>query len=458
MEVVACGRPLPGYRVRVRGARGEVLPERREGLLEFQGPSATRGYYRNPAATAALIRAGWHDTGDRAYLADGEIFITGRVKDMIVRGGRNLYPYELEQAVGDLPGVRRGCVAAFAAADPRQASERLVLVAETRERDPDRRVELERAVRTRATDILGLPPDEIVLAPPGSVLKTSSGKLRRAATRDLYLSGRLQSRPPSPFMQILRVGLSGLAAAASRSLRRLPQTLYAGYAWTLFLAIGPWVWVAVATLPRPAWRWAVVRGASRLLRRLAFIGLEVEGRERIPSPGQPFVLVANHQSYLDALFLIEAVDRPLGFVAKRELASNPFARIMLSRTGNLFVDRFDLLRGADELARIVSALQRNETIAFFPEGTFHEEPGLLPFRMGAFLAAAQASVPLLPVALRGTREIMRGARFYPHLGRATLVIGPPLTAAAADWQSAVHLREEARALISRHCGDPDCTQ
>ena len=150
------------------------------------------------------------------------------------------------------------------------------------------------------------------------------------------------------------------------------------------------------------------------------------------------------------------MDRPLGFVAKRELASNPFARILFTRTGTLFVDRFDLMRGADELARLTSALQQGETIAFFPEGTFREEPGLLPFRMGAFLAAAQASVPLLPVALRGTREIMRGARFFPHLGRATLVIGPPLTAATGDWRGAVGLREEAHAFIAEHCGDPDC--
>ena len=184
MPVVSCGRPLPGYRLRIVDPQGNPLPERREGLLRFQGPSATRGHYRNPEATAGLIRDGWHDTGDRGYLVGGELHLTGRVKDMIIRGGRNLYPYEVEEAVGELEGVRKGCVVAFAAADRARGSERLVLVAETRERDPERRRALEGAVRERATDVLGLPPDEIVLAPPRAIPKTSSGKLRRGATRE----------------------------------------------------------------------------------------------------------------------------------------------------------------------------------------------------------------------------------------------------------------------------------
>jgi acyl-CoA synthetase (AMP-forming)/AMP-acid ligase II/acyl carrier protein len=104
MEVVACGRPLPGYQVRIVDESGRERPERHEGLLQFQGPSATQGYYRNPEATARLIRDGWHDTGDRAYLAGGDVHLTGRVKDLIIRGGRNLYPYEVEQALGELAG------------------------------------------------------------------------------------------------------------------------------------------------------------------------------------------------------------------------------------------------------------------------------------------------------------------------------------------------------------------
>ncbi len=452
-EMVGCGRALPGYRLRVVDANGRPLPERREGRLEFQGPSATRGYFRNPEATAALIRDGWHDTGDRAYLADGELHLTGRVKDMIIRGGRNLYPYEVEEAVGALPGIRRGCVAAFAATDPGRGSERLVLVAETRERDPDRRTDLQQAVRERATDILGLPPDEVVLAPPRSVLKTSSGKLRRGATRERYLAGTLAEGPPPPAWQLVRLAVSGAGMSLSRRVRRLPARLYAGYAWAVFGLIVPWVWLGVLLLPRPAWRFALARGGVRLARRLAFVRLTVRGREHIPPPGQPFVLAANHQSYLDAPLLVEAVPRPIGFLAKQELAGRPLLRSLLERLGTRFVERFDPVQSAAESGELAAALTSGQVLGIFPEGTFREQPGLLPFRMGAFLAAVGAGLPLLPVAVRGTRHLMLGSTFFPRPGRAEIVIGAPLTPDGSDWEAAVRLRDRARGVIAEGSGD-----
>lgn len=455
MEVVACGRPLPGYRVRVVDEQGQPLPERHEGLLQFQGPSATRGYYNNPEATAELIRGGWHDTGDRAYLAGGDIHLTGRVKDMIIRGGRNIYPYELEQAVGEISGIRQGCVAAFAAADPKTGSERLVVVAETRERDPHRCRELELTVRERAGDILGLPPDEVVLAPPRAVLKTSSGKLRRGAIRDLFLAGRLLRGPAHPLWQLVRVGASGLRVGTLRLFSLTPSYLYAGYAWTLLGLISPPVALLVLSLPRTLWRWRVARGGIGLLRRLAFVRLEVSGLEQVPETGRPFVLAANHQSYLDALLLIEAIPRPLVFVAKRELETMPLVGRVLARLGTLFVERFDLQRSAAEFRHITSALEQGRRLAFFPEGTFREDPGLLPFRMGAFSAAAQAGVPILPVAVDGTRKILGGGSWLPAPGRARLVIGSPVVPDGEDWQAAIRLRDQVRRFVLEHCTEPD---
>lgn len=451
MSVVGCGRPLAGYRLRVLDERGQPLPDRREGRLCFQGPSATRGYFQNPQATAALIRDGWHDTGDRGYLAEGELYLTGRIKDLIIRGGRNLYPYELEQAVGELSGIRKGCVVAFAAADAARGSERLVLVAETRERDPTGRAALAQQVRARATQVLGSPPDEIVLAPPRSVLKTSSGKLRRSATRERWASGRLTDEPPAPFWQLLRLGVVGLQIALARSLGRLPARLYASYAWLLFGLIAPWVWLGIMSLPRLPWRWRLVRAGVGLLRRLAGVPLSVKGRERIPSPGQPFVIASNHQSYLDVMVLVEAIDRPIAFVAKQGLAERRLVRWPLERLGTLFVDRFDLLRGPEDARRFTAALARGQTLGFFPEGTFLERPGLLPFRMGAFLAAGSAGAPLLPVAVRGTRELMRGSHFFLSPGRASVEIGEPLWPANDHWQAAVALRDQAREFIAPRC-------
>jgi 1-acyl-sn-glycerol-3-phosphate acyltransferase len=455
--VPSCGRPLPGYRLRIVDAAGKALPERHEGRVLFQGPSATRGYYRNPQATAALIRQldgePWHDTGDRGYLASGELHVTGRVKDMIIRGGRNLYPYELEQAIGALPGVRKGCVVAFAAPDPQRGSERLVLVAETRERDPARRDTLAKLIRERAAEVLGLPPEDIVLAPPRAIPKTSSGKLRRGAARERWLAGKLSTGAPAPAWQLVRLALGGLGSLTLHFFERLPARLYAAYAWLLFGLLAPLGWLGIVAAPTLRSRWAFARTGVALLRRLALVPLEVIGREHIPAPGRPFVLVCNHQSFLDVGLLIQAVRRPMVFVAAEGLRGNPFVRWPLARLDTLFVDRFDLLRGPAEMHRFRDILGTGRPLGFFPEGTFRAQPGLLPFHMGAFIAAAAGGVPVLPVAIAGSRWLFTGTSFFPRWGRVRISIGSPLEPAGDDWQRAVQLRDAARTFIAAHCGE-----
>jgi acyl-CoA synthetase (AMP-forming)/AMP-acid ligase II len=187
---------------------GEV-PERVEGTLQFTGPSATSGYYHNPDATAHLLSGEWRDTGDRAYLAAGELFITGRVKDIIIRRGQHLYPDEIESAVGELVGVRKGCVVALGTRDPRTATERLVIVAETRIADATMRSNLKRHINERVVECVGEPPEVIVLAPPHAVAKTSSGKLRRAATRAAFEDGSLGRAHAGPALQMLRLRIEG---------------------------------------------------------------------------------------------------------------------------------------------------------------------------------------------------------------------------------------------------------
>ena len=166
--------------------------DRQEGRIQFRGPSATKGYLRNPEATSSLHAGHWLESGDLGYIVAGELYVTGRSKDMIIRAGRNLYPDELENAVGDLDDVRKGRVAVFASPDPRAGTERLIVLAECRQRDPAKREHLREAVVALASDLMDSPPDEVVLAPPGTVVKTPNGKVRRSACRQLYESGRLE--------------------------------------------------------------------------------------------------------------------------------------------------------------------------------------------------------------------------------------------------------------------------
>ncbi len=137
LRFVACGQPLPGHEIRIVDTTGHEVGDRREGRIEFRGPSATAGYFRNADATRSLFHDDWLDTGDLGYVADADLYVTGRIKDIIIRAGRNLHPEELEEVVGNLAGVRKGCVAVFGCPDPAGGPERLVVMAETRATDDE---------------------------------------------------------------------------------------------------------------------------------------------------------------------------------------------------------------------------------------------------------------------------------------------------------------------------------
>ncbi len=213
LRFVSVGRPIAGNEVRVVDGGGAEAGERMEGDVEFRGPSATPGYYRNPQATAAIRTAdGWTRTGDRGYLAAGELFITGRSKDVIIKAGRNIHPTEVEAAAARVDGIRRGCVAAFGAAGGGDGREELVVVAETRRKEPQARAALATEVRRRVSSVIGVAPDVVELVPPHTVPKTPSGKLRRAECRARYAGGELTPRRPPAWIQVVRLGTAALVA------------------------------------------------------------------------------------------------------------------------------------------------------------------------------------------------------------------------------------------------------
>ena len=454
LEVVACGSPIPGHQFRVVDGSGREVAERRQGRLQFMGPSATRGYRLSEKATRELFDGEWLETGDLAYVAGGDVYLTGRIKDVIIRGGRNIYPHEVEAAVGDLKGVRRGCVAVFAASVADEA-ERLVVVAETREESGEARARLRRDIEAAALDIAGVAPDEVVLAPSRSVLKTSSGKVRRGATRARYLEGRLERPGAALWWQLVRLALSGVMARVSAAHRAVLDRAFAAYWWTVLAALALVVWPSAIALPRRAWRWRALRVAAHLMLKLTGTRLTVDGGI---GAEQGVIVVANHCSYFDSLALVAALPGETAFVAKAELAPQLFAGTLLRRIGTLFVERFDEARGVSDLDVVIDAARAGRRVAVYPEGTLTRRPGLLAFKLGAFAAAAAADVPVVPVTLRGTRSILRGRQWFPRPGNVHVTIGPPLDARGPGFDAAIRLRDEARAAILATCGEPDLAE
>ena len=182
------GRPVDGLEIRVVDPdSGSPLADREAGELEIRGTSVCNGYYGDDEATAALFRDGWLRTGDLAYLLDGELVMCGRIKDVIIVGGRNVFPEDIERAVGTVDGVRPGNVIAFGA-EGLKGKEAIVVVAETKLTDT---TGLHHVINERIREAVGTPAKDIVLVPPGTLPKTSSGKLQRSLCRDRYLSAEL---------------------------------------------------------------------------------------------------------------------------------------------------------------------------------------------------------------------------------------------------------------------------
>ena len=453
LTVVACGRPLSGHRLRVVDKNGNRLPERREGRLQFRGPSATSGYFRNRAETEKLFDVAWLESGDLAYLADGDVYLTGRSKDMIIKAGRNLYPYELEEAVAGIDGIRKGCVAVFGSPGPLAGGERLVVLAETRRKGEQELAALRESITRVALELLEMAPDDIVLAPPGTVLKTSSGKIRRRACRDWYERGGHPTGPKPVWLQFASLIVYGAAAGCSGLARTSGRIILGCWAWLLFAAMVPAIWPVVALSGSTERCWSICRRTARLFLRLAGIRLHIDGIERLPST--PFLVVANHASYLDGIILAALLPGQYSFVAKRELSASFITRIPLTRLGAAFVERFDLRQGIEDARRILEATLAGRSPIFFPEGTFRLRPGLLPFRMGAFMVAVDAATPVVPVAMSGARDCLPEGSWLLRPGIVSVIISAPITPQGSGWEEAIRLRDKARRAILAHCGEPD---
>ncbi|MFQ5597678.1 MAG: AMP-binding protein [Nitrospiria bacterium] len=448
LSFVSCGRPLPGHEIRIVDEMGNPVSDRIEGTLIFRGPSCTSGYYRNPEANAALFQDGWLVSGDLAYIADGDLFITGRQKDLIIKGGRNLHPHDIESVAENISGVRKGCVAAFGVPDSAAGTEKLVVVAETRQTQEAIRSEIVDAIHAALVETLGMPADQVFLAIPGSIPKTSSGKIARSRSRAAYLEGRLSKRRRVG-MQLTRLAAASLWRWFRRGVHAVGRVFYGVYLAALLTPHLLLLRGMLRFLP-DEWAGGMVRKGARLFLRLAglFPHVSVEG---IFEKTGPSVMVANHASYADALLLTAVLPVGVRFVAKQELLKVPILRGFLRMGGHITVDRRDVSKGTSEMEAIVSILREGGRVLIFPEGTFRATAGLRPFKLGAFKAAVETGAPVFPVSLEGSRQLLRDNQWLPRRRRVRIRVGPPIVPQDRDWREIVRIRDLARKEIAHHC-------
>ncbi|HET7650981.1 MAG TPA: lysophospholipid acyltransferase family protein [Gammaproteobacteria bacterium] len=211
--------------------------------------------------------------------------------------------------------------------------------------------------------------------------------------------------------------------------------------------------MVVICLPGRHRRRRLARRMARWLFRLMGVPLSIEGLEHLP-PGS-CIVVANHASYLDGPLLTAVLPPHFGFVIKREITRTPLIGRLLVRLGSEFVERFDKRAAHGDASRIIQLARSGVSLGIFPEGTFKPEPGLRNFHLGAFMAATRAGVPVVPVAIRGTRGILPANTLRPRAGRIAVEILPPLFPQGSRGEHARELRDLARTLLLERCGEPE---
>lgn len=452
LKFVCCGQPIPEHEVRIVNEQNQELPERMIGSIQFKGPSTMQGYYNNIEATQAIFKEGWCETGDFGYFAEGEIYITGRKKDIIIKAGRNLFPEVIEDVTGQVNGVRKGAVVAFGVVDSRLGTEKLIIVAESREHSKDVQSKMIQAIVERVTLAIGIPPDEIKIVSPNTIPKTSSGKLQRSQCKMMYESGSLTKWNLPLWLQITKIFLKGCFSKGVNKLSTVFQFLYTCYVWIISIIVIFPVWFMVMTLS-PVKSRGISRIGAKILLKLACIKIKIIDPSQSLKNDVAKILVANHASYIDGLILYSILPDNFSFIVKKGVFKAPLLKSLMLKHQHFGVDREDFQKNIEDTKNIIDSLKHGRSLAVFPEGTFIAAKGLRAFKSGAFKIATQNNLPVLPVALSGTREVLRSQEWLLKPNTIQVTAGELLYPNENSWQEMTRLQSQARAFIVSHCGE-----
>jgi len=381
--VYSVGAPLPGHEVRIVDDAGHDHSEGETGRLWFRGPSRCGGYFNNEKATAEAMRDGWMESGDLAFCRGGEIYITGRTKDVILREGRSIAPEPIESAVSRVSGVVANSVAVIGL--PGEGTERIAVIAETDAQGVRNLARVEASIRNAVAGTLGFTPDEIRLIPEDTLPKTSNGKIRRSETKRLFTQGTLGREAGSPALQMASLWWQNIGALAGRGISRMKRT-----------ARG-----AVQTgVARAAARFYRLSGTRAGAQRGARAVLSILGRRPTPEGTQmrgPAVIVSNRSNLLDALSVVSLVENEAVLAGSEALLGLPTwaARLL------------DPLV-ATSRQQIENELRAGKTILLFPEAPLGTPVARCRYRLNAIEAAIATGHPLVPFGM----QIIRNKLFF----------------------------------------------
>lgn len=451
LSFVCCGEPLPGHQIRIVDEEDNLLVERQVGYVQFKGPCATQGYYRNPEETQKLFHGAWLDTGDMGYFSEGELYITGRKKDIIIKAGRCYFPEALEEAVWNVAGVRKGCVAAFGISDELDSTEKLILVAEIYEAQKNREKLIKEDIFRLCAEVMGISPDDILLTGAHVIPKTSSGKLKRSALKVLYQEHKLKSKPIFPWKEWSSLIIKSILWGFKKSLVVLLKILYTLYVLFLCVITLPVLWIVLMIAPLDFSK-KIIFPVVRILFYSSFSPITVYGKKNLPTT--PCIYVSNHTSYLDALVLLTVLPKDVLFVGKKELLHWMFVGSIVKRLNYITVDRFDFTQGESEVEKIMEEVRKGHSIMIFSEGTFNNIRGVRPLKLGAFEIATLTQTPIFPVGIRGLRGVMSGEAKLLKPTPISVYLGKRILPQGNSWEEMLRLRHEVYDALVNLSGEP----
>jgi 1-acyl-sn-glycerol-3-phosphate acyltransferase len=229
--------------------------------------------------------------------------------------------------------------------------------------------------------------------------------------------------------------------------------LWGIFAWLCFGLLVLFMLVVVLVVPSAERRHKLATWTSRMVFILPMVEVRVTGIDNLPT--DDCVVVANHASYIDGILLKGYLPWRFNFVIKGEMRNFAPAHFLLRRSGAKFVERSDIKGSTRDARQIVKAALEGESLGFFPEGTFQEEPGVHQFRPGAFVAATRSEMPVVPVAIGGSRYMLPAKRFLPRRGPLTIDILPAIAPGDPDFETSRGLAEAARQRILAVLDEPD---
>lgn len=234
---------------------------------------------------------------------------------------------------------------------------------------------------------------------------------------------------------------------------RLLEACWGLWFWTVFIICVLASLIVVTFAPSLSFRVRFTTAASRAAFLFAGIPVDIEGLENLPDGHS--VVVANHASYVDGPLLKGFLPPRFSFVIKGEMRNIPVVHFLLRRSGSRFVERFSAAKSSSDARQIVKAARDGQSLVFFPEGTFREMPGVGRFRPGAFVAATRGRMPVVPVYITGTREILGAGRAMPRFGRIRVVVLEPIEPDDPLFDDHRALAEAARQRVLGPLGEPD---